>query len=175
MAGQADITQAQKVLRDIYSKSSSIPHRLRAMWALHVTDSLKEDWLLKQTHDENEHIRVWAIKLLNDSSTPSAAALKRFVHMAKTDVAGLVQLHLASALQQLPHAQRWPLATALVSHDIFANDPVLPLMVWYGINPAIPGNRDEAVKLIAKCKIPKVRQFIARRLAGDSGKTEAKK
>jgi hypothetical protein len=42
-------------------------------------------------------------------------------------------------------------------------------MVWYGINPAIPGNRAEALKLIAKCKIPKVRQFIARRLAGDSG------
>ena len=175
MAGQADITQAQKVLRDIYSKSSSIPHRLRAMWALQVTGSLDEDWLLTQTHDENEHIRVWAIKLLNDSGTPSTTTLKRFVHMAKTDTTGLVQLHLASTLQLLPHTKRWELATALVSHGKFAKDPVLPLMVWYGINPAIPENHDEAVKLIAKCKTPKVRQFIARRLAGESSETEAKK
>ena len=175
VAGQADIAQAQKVLRGIYYKSSSVPHRLRAMWALQVTGSLDEDWLLTQTHDKNEHIRVWAIKLLNDSGTPSLTTLKRFVHMAKTDTAGLVQLHLASTLQLLPHTKRWELATALVSHDKFANDPVLPLMVWYGINPAIPENRDEAIKLIAKCKIPKVRQFIARRLAGDSDKTEAKK
>ena len=175
MAGQADITQAQKILRDIYSKSSSIPHRLRAMWALQVTDSLDQDWLLKQTHDENEHIRVWALKLLNDSGTSSTITLKRFVHMAKTDTAGLVQLHLASTLQLLPHTKRWELTTALVSHDKFAEDPVFPLMVWYGINPAIPENRNEAVKLIAECKIPKVRQFIARRLAGDSDKAETKK
>ena len=47
-------------------------------------------------------------------------------------------------------------------------------MVWYGINPAIPENHDEALKLIAKCKIPKVRQFIARRLAGENGKAEDK-
>jgi hypothetical protein len=80
-----------------------------------------------------------------------------------------VQLELASTLQRLPHAQRWELAAALVSQTTFANDPVLPLMVWYGINPAVPENRAETLKLIAKCKIPKVRQFIARRLAGDSG------
>jgi putative membrane-bound dehydrogenase-like protein len=172
-AERPDIPQAQKILRGIYSKNSSIPHRLRAMWALYVTGSLNEGWLLKQTHDENEHIRVWAIKLLNDGGTTSAAALRRFVQMAKTDVAGLVQLHLASTLQRLPHTKRWELAGALVSHDKYAKDPVLPLMVWYGLNPAIPENRTEAVKLIPKCKLPKVRQFIARRLAGDSSE-EAK-
>jgi len=175
VAGQVDITQAQKVLRSIYYKSSTIPHRLRAMWALQVTRSLDEKWLLTQTHDENEHIRVWAIKLLNDSGTPSPTTLNRFVHMAKTDMAGLVQLHLASTLQLLPHTKRWELATALLSHGKFAKDPVLPLMIWYGINPAIPKNRDETVKLIAKCKIPKVRQFIARRLAGENGDPESKK
>jgi hypothetical protein len=170
VVGRADIAQAQKILRGIYSKSSSIPHRLRAMWAMNVTGSLDEGWLLKQTHADNEHIRVWAIKLLNDSGTPSATALKRFVQMGKTDVAGLVQLHLASTLQLLPHVKRWELAAALVSHDKYANDPVLPLMVWYGINPAVTENRTEAVKLIPECKLPKVRQFIARRLAGGDDK-----
>ena len=169
-AGRPDIPQAKKILHDIYSKSSSIPHRLRAMWTLYVTGSLNEGWLLKQTHDKDEHIRVWAIKLLNDGGTPSAAALRRFVQMARTDVAGLVQLHLASTLQRLPHAKRWELAGALVSHDKYAKDPVLPLMVWYGLNPAIPENRTAAAKLIPKCKLPKVRQFIARRLTEDDDK-----
>jgi len=95
--------------------------------------------------------------------------------MANKDTAGLVQLHLASALQKLPLAERWSLATALVSHTTYAKDPVLPLMVWYGINPAIPENRAEAVKLIARCKIPKVRQFIARRLTGEEDIVEEKK
>jgi hypothetical protein len=95
--------------------------------------------------------------------------------MASNDTAGLVQLHLASALQKLPFADRWPLATALASHATYAKDPVLPLMVWYGLNPAILENRTEALKLIAKCKIPKVRQFIARRLAGEEDGPEEKK
>ena len=43
----------------------------------------------------------------------------------------------------------------------------------YMVGEAI--DRAEALKLIAKCKIPKVRQFIARRLAGESGKAEDKK
>ena len=94
--------------------------------------------------------------------------------MAQTDTAGLVQLELASTLQRLPHTRRWELATALVSQATFANDPVLPLMVWYGINPAVPENRAEALKLIGKCKIPKIRQFIARRLAGENSKAEDK-
>jgi hypothetical protein len=145
------------------------------MWVLHVTGGSEEKWLLEQTHDEREHIRVWAIKLLNDGGTPSPAALKRFVKMAQTDPAGLVQLELASTLQRLPHKDRWPLATALVSQNKFTKDPVLPLMIWYGINPAIPENRSEALKLIPKCKFPKIRQFIARRLAGETGKPEPKK
>ena len=94
--------------------------------------------------------------------------------MADNYTAWLVQLHLASALQQLPINDRWSLATALTSHNTYAKDPVLPLMVWYGINPAIPENRTEAVKLIAKCKIPKVRQFIARRLANKEDNTKDK-
>ena len=95
--------------------------------------------------------------------------------MAGKDTAGLVQLHLASALQKLPLADRWPLATALASHTTYAKDPVLPLMVWYGINPAVSENRAEALKLVTKCKIPKVRQFITRRLAGEEDTTEEKK
>jgi putative membrane-bound dehydrogenase-like protein len=170
-----DIAEARELLLNTYRFTSYTTTALRAMWALHGTGGLEEKWLLEQTHDAREHIRVWAIKLLNDSGAPSQAALKRFVKMAQTDTAGLVQLELASTLQRLPHARRWELATALSSQEKFAKDPVLPLMVWYGINPAVPENRPEAVKLLAKCKLPKVRQFIARRLAGESGKAEDKK
>ena len=144
------------------------------MWTLHVTGGLEEKWLLKQTHDKREHIRMWTIKLLNDNGAPTKAALRRFVKLAQSDTAGLVQLELASTLQRLPHAQRWELATALVSHGKFAIDPVLPLMIWYGINPAVPEHSAEAIKLVAQCKLPKVRQFIAQRL-GEGGAKQGQK
>jgi len=172
--GHKDIAKTREFLLNTYRFTSSTRTALRAMWALHVTGGMEEKWLLEQTHDKREHIRMWAIKLLNDNGAPTQAALRQFVKLAQSDTAGLVQLELASTLQRLPHAQRWELATALVSHGKFAIDPVLPLMIWYGINPAIPENRAEALKLIGKCKIPKIRQFIARRLAGENGKAEDK-
>ena len=159
--------QARKDLFELYSGSESVPHRLRALWALYITGGLEEAWLLEQTHDESEPVRVWAIKLLTDEGRVSEQALGRFVEMAGSDLAGLVQLHLASTLRLLPLAKRWALAKPMVSHRVFADDPVLPLMIWYGINPAVGADRAEAVQLLAQCQIPKVRQFIARRLAAD--------
>ena len=159
--------QARKDLFELYSGSESVPHRLRALWALYITGGLEEAWLLEQSHDESEPVRVWAIKLLTDEGRVSEQALGRFVEMAGSDLAGLVQLHLASTLRLLPLAKRWALAKPMVSHRVFADDPVLPLMIWYGINPAVGADRAEAVQLLAQCQIPKVRQFIARRLAAD--------
>jgi putative membrane-bound dehydrogenase-like protein len=168
-AGQ-DLTKAALKLMNTYRLTSSTPTALRAMWTLNAIGSADEDWLLEQSNDEREHIRTWAIKLLCDQETLSKKTQKRFIKMGGQDKAGLVQLQLASALQQLPLEDRWPLANALVSQNTFAKDPVFPLLVWYGINPAVTENRNAALKLVAKCKIPKVRQFIARRLAGEAGK-----
>ncbi len=166
-----DLRQAREHLFELYSRSESIPHRLRAMWALHTTGGLSEEWLLEQSNDESEHVRVWAIKLLTDDGRVSAKALGRLIEMAESDMAGLVQLHLASTLRLLPLAKRWDLAAPLVSHKRHAGDPVLPLMIWYGINPAVGEDRPGALQLLGKCQIPKVRQFIARRLASDLGES----
>ena len=92
--------------------------------------------------------------------------MTRFVEMAELALAGLVQLHLASTLRLLPLDKRWVLASPLVSNKRYADDPVLPLMIWYGINPAVGDDRAAAIQLLAKCKISKVRQFVSRRLAG---------
>ena len=167
-----DLGQVREHLFELYSGSISTPHRLRAMWALHATGALDEDWLLEQSNDESEHIRVWAIKLLTDGGQVSVKVLSRFVEMAGTDMAGLVQLTLAATLRLLPLAKRWPLATPLVAHKRYSADPVLPLMIWYGINPAVGEDRVRAVELLAKCQIPKIRQFIARRLAGHPSETK---
>ena len=38
-------------------------------------------------------------------------------------------------------------------------------MIWYGIESVVPRDPDRAAKLLAKCRIPLVRQSIARRIA----------
>jgi putative heme-binding domain-containing protein len=38
-------------------------------------------------------------------------------------------------------------------------------MLWYGIEPAVPADPDRAARLLTGCRIPLVRQYIARRIA----------
>jgi hypothetical protein len=72
-------------------------------------------------------------------------------------------LYVAAGLQRLPLHDRWPIAERLIAHGEDANDHNLPLMVWYGVEPLAAADPNRAVALISKCKLPVVRQYIARR------------
>jgi putative membrane-bound dehydrogenase-like protein len=78
---------------------------------------------------------------------------------------GLDRLHLASSLQLHELKNRWPIATALAQHDEDANDRQQPLMIWYGIEPAVAAEPIKGVELIREAKIPTVRRLVARRIA----------
>ena len=85
--------------------------------------------------------------------------------MAREDKSPLVRLYLASAMQRLPVAQRVPVLAALLAHAEDASDQNLPLMYWYATEPVVAADKKAAVQLLSVCKIPKVRQFITRRMA----------
>lgn len=84
---------------------------------------------------------------------------------------GLTRLHTASALQRLPLEARYPIATALAAHAEDANDKQQPLMIWYGIEPAVVPHPDKAIALAMSSKIPKVTKLITRRLTEEIEKT----
>ena len=85
--------------------------------------------------------------------------------MAADDPSPVVRLYLASAMQRTPVSQRLPVLEGLISHAGDATDPNLPLMYWYALEPVVGGNPDLAITLLGKTGIPKLREFIARRLA----------
>ena len=76
----------------------------------------------------------------------------------------LVRLHTASAMQRLPLDARFPFAIALAAHAEDANDRQQPLMIWYGIEPAITAHPEQAIALAMSSKIPTVRRLVTRRL-----------
>ena len=83
------------------------------------------------------------------------------------------RLRQASALQRLPLDARWPIATALAQHEEDAKDRQQPLMIWYGIEPAVAADPLKGVEFIASAKIPTVRRLVARRIAEDIEKQPA--
>ena len=85
----------------------------------------------------------------------------------------LVRLHTASAMQRLPLDARFPFAIALAAHAEDANDRQQPLMIWYGIEPAITAHPEQAIALAMSSKIPTVRRLVTRRLTEEIERTPA--
>src|SRR6185436_454093 len=59
-------------------------------------------------------------------------------------------------------------AEGLIAHAGDKDDPNLPLMYWYGIEPLVPASREQALKLASTAQIPLLREFLARRLVDDA-------
>ena len=66
----------------------------------------------------------------------------------------------------MPVEECWPLAEVLVRFEADAADPNLPLMLWYGLERLVAAEPQRAVDLIAKTRVPKIREYLARRVAG---------
>jgi putative membrane-bound dehydrogenase-like protein len=158
----------QPALRKMLAEQPEATRKLRALWALHAIGGIDEAGLLSLLDAKDDAIRVWSIRLLAEDGVPSEAALARFTSVAKTDPAASVRLALASTLRRLPLAKRWALAEVLLAHAEDAEDPNLPLMIWFGIEPLTVSEPDRAASLLLNSRIPMVRQFIARRLASQA-------
>ena len=160
-------------LHEMFDAQKDVRRKLRALWALYVTGGTDEAWLRQVLRSDNEQLRVWAIQLLVDQNIPNASVLAEFEQLAKTDSSGLVLTFLASAMRRAPLEQRWPIATALAQRTEFAEDRVLPLMIWYGIEPAVPVFVEKAVEFAQHNAVPKLSGFVARRLVEESSAKSA--
>jgi putative membrane-bound dehydrogenase-like protein len=172
-----DPEPTRAALRAVLANEADVPRRLRAMWALYAVGGLDRAGLVKLLDDRSEHVRGGAVRLIVNDTPPEsmskgwtegAEAVTKFARMAAADPSPVVRLELASALQRLPFGDRWAIAEGLLSHSADASDANLPLMIWYGVEPLVPVDQPRAMGLAASAAIPKVRQFIARRLVDDA-------
>ena len=157
--------EADAILKTQLAKASPTAKRLRALWCLHVIDGLAKRDLLALLKDREPMLRAWAVQFLCETRQPSVAALAEFARLAAEDPSPVVRLYLAAAMQRTPVNQRTDVLTALLAHAVDATDPNLPHLYWYAAEPVVAANKTTAIQLLAKTKIPKIRQHITRRLA----------
>ena len=143
----------------------TIDERLQGLWGLHRTGNLKEKELLSLVKDKEEHMRIWALKLLVDEGKVSKQASKAIIEQAQSEKSSLVRLHLASIMRNLSEQDRWKLAGILSSSNDLKEDPVFPLMVWYGIEGQVKSDPARALQLAKTSKLKTLTEWIPRRLA----------
>ncbi len=148
----------------------SVPVRLRALWTLHTLGEAASGLEKLAAKDESEYVRAWAVRLLGESGTAlEPAVAERLAGRAREDGSPFVRRHLASLLQRIPADQAWPIAEALAGHGEDAEDAVLPLLLWYGLEPLVASNPARGLAVARDTPIAKLRQFIIRRVAAIPG------
>lgn len=150
-------------LWEIFEQQTEAGRKLRALWALHVTNSLTADRLVALLDHPEPYVRAWAIQLLGEDRAPGRAAVEKFASMARSDASAVVRLYLASVLQRLAPADRWETARGLAAHAEDAGDHNLPKMLWFAVEPLVMSDPSRALALAEASRLPLVSQFIARR------------
>lgn len=168
-----ELPLARQLLEGMFRQQADVTRKLRAMWCLYAIGAADEAWLIDALAHPEEHVRVWAVRLLCDQGPPSPRAQAALVELAGRESSGLVHLFLASALGRLSPLERWPLAEVLAAQSQWADDPMFPLLLWYGIEPAVPHDVQRAVRLIETAPISPLRRFVARRLTAELDQSPA--
>ncbi len=158
----------QQALMKLFQSNPNVDIRLRALWALHVTNSISAEELLKATDDKEPYVRGWAIQLICEDRKPSVAAMDKIVSMAQKENSAVVRLYLASAIQRVGEQQAWQISEALAKHSEDVNDHNLPKMIWFGFEQLAGKDPARALKLAGETGIPMIAQHTARR-AVDAG------
>ncbi len=110
-------------------------------------------------------ILVHVINAVSRGANDRQQWLGEFAGLARVPSLPRIRLALASACQRLTVEQRKPIVLALLAHEEDKDDQNLPFMYWYVAEPVVAADPAWAAEALAACKIPKVAEFIARRLS----------
>ena len=180
----SDLPQAHETLRRLATSTDPVV-ACRAVLTLHASGGCDQAFLRGLLSHPDEHLRAWGVRLLTDdwpidgvigpatipkqASARVAAACDAVAadlrRVATDDPSGLVRLAVASTLQRMPVDRRADLAAALMTRGEDADDHNLPLLVWYGMIPAVEADPRRAAELAVSSRWPKTQRLIARRLA----------
>ncbi len=142
--------------------------QLRLLWTLHAVGGLTSELGMKLLKSPQEYVRAWTIQLLLEGKQPTDALLTEMAAMAKKDPSPVVRLYLASGLSRVAPDRRMEIIAALLAHGEDAADHNLPFLYWYAAEPVVGLGAEQGVKLLKVAKIPKVREFIARRMVANA-------
>jgi hypothetical protein len=151
---------------------------LRAIWALHLTAGMTLEDIGRWAKDRDPWVRSWIVQLyyqnadllygVEELADLALTSTESLIGFASSDDSPVVRRYVASAVQRLPVKERWGIVTELLRRGEDAGDHNLPLMYWYAVEACVATDPVRGVALLKECRIPKVREFIARRLATES-------
>lgn len=143
---------------------------LHAVSVLAAVNSIDGVWFKRLADAGKEHRRVAALRAYFDRQATGGGAIPAPRNLLANLKASslqpeLVKLHYASALQRMSAEDAKAWSKILCAEFGLADDRLFPNLVWYGIEPLVPGDPNWAVSTAMRSRLPNVTENIVRRLA----------
>lgn len=178
-AGELADSTSASIFAILNDASAGQRNRLRALWTLGCIGVLDEPELQRLLKDDDEYVRAWAIHFIAEShfeydftigvnSNGRSVERLSFGEYAFEDESRVTRRFMASVLQRLPYEIRWPIIENLASRSLDVNDPNLPLLVWYGLDPLVKQDPERAYATAKASRWSKLLQFTIRRAANSA-------
>jgi putative membrane-bound dehydrogenase-like protein len=141
---------------------------LESLWAWYVTAGLDKKIVRDLLDHPCADVRAWTIRLLGDENSIASEFRRHIGSLAANDPSSAVRSQLACTCKRLPGSQALPLVSELLPRDEDADDPYIPLLLWWAIESKAETDREAVLRLLASSDtwakaIP--HQFIIERLA----------
>jgi putative membrane-bound dehydrogenase-like protein len=140
---------------------------LEALWALYVSGGFDDAGAERYLKHANEDVRTWTVRLLGDAKKVSPVLSRRLVELARTDPSPVVRSQLACSARRLPGKDCLAVVAALLRRDEDADDPHIPLLLWWAVESKAVSDRAGVHGLLdeqAAWRRPLVRRYLVERL-----------
>lgn len=121
----------EEPLRQLALSARRPKARLEALWALHSSGGGSAEFadrLLSHSATRN-----WAVRILSESGDVSEPVALKLISLASAEGDVTLRSELASAAQRLPAAVGLRIVERLARRDEDANDPHMPLQLWWAV------------------------------------------
>jgi putative heme-binding domain-containing protein len=140
---------------------------LETLWALNACGGLDEQTAPAALEHSEPQVRLWTVRLLCDPRRVSSPLASRLVSLARQETNLDVRSQLACSAKRLPADQGLTIVRGLVEHSEDADDPRVPLELWWAIEAQVAENPERVIDLFREAPIwslPIVKQHLNERL-----------
>ncbi len=139
-------------LRQSALQSGEPQRALEALWALNLTGGFDESFAAKAIESPDEHVRAWAVRLACDDGSIESGFAARLANLASNDPSPFVRAQLAVSSRRLAGDHALAIARNLLRHDADADDPHLPLLLWWSVESRCESHGAEIVAWFAEAE-----------------------
>ncbi len=132
--------------RPWHERRTSRAGRCEGLWGLHVSGGFDDVLAAELLGHPGEYVRAWVIRLLGDRQTISPALASRLADLAQADTSVIVRAQLAASARRLPASEGLSVVERLVRRGLDRDDPHIPLLLWWSVEPRALGHIDRLVK-----------------------------